>query len=278
MSGHTLINVEPAGQRPARSSKFVRHFLVGAAALTMCDSVCCVHTPSLAFVGACDAVGAHTDSLAFAPAGLGSLFRTVRCAPAPNRCRLGSGPQLGLSMGAPNVKGGWSSAIRSKVKNALKKMRGDALDDSWQAQAMVYNEERQAAKDKSKVMEDAGMCATQMLWIQTLRTRKYLYEYQLQDATPDTSFGSIYSDICDDDHASLPFVSQLPDAVDDTPRRRSGSAGIRYLQEHLLGVPVPDLRPMPSQAVASAAERLTDNILGEKQDAQFGEGVEAAKI
>jgi hypothetical protein len=257
MTGHALENVQPGlhtAARPSRSN-FVRHCLVGALALF--DLQC-----SHAFASHARAFPAPTV-----------------CGAQPNRCRSLAGPPLVLSMGgrAPNVKANWISAVRSKVKKALTKIRDEALDDSWQAQAMVYCEERQAAKDKSKVMEDAGMYATQMLLLQSLNTRKNLYEYQLQDATPDRSFGSLYSDICDDDHASLPFMSKLPEeeedksdgasgAVDERSGGRTGPAGIRYLQEHLIGVPVPDFRPMPSQAVASTAERLTDNLVGEKQD------------
>ena len=147
------------------------------------------------------------------------------------------------------------------VKSILKKFRYEAVDQSWSAQAIERKEEDVELEQATQLLKENGKFATQMVLMQSMMTKKNLITYQLHEhlESAPTSFESLYSDICADGEGSLPFNCDLLDRqieeacqegedaadADALESRRTGSGGLRFLQEHLRGV------PDPSVAVAS---------------------------
>ncbi len=175
-----------------------------------------------------------------------------------------------------NWIGSLLSKVRQGVTAAFKKLhqeiRRDALDQSWSGQAIVRTPSAEAAEDQAKASEESSNFATQMLLINQLQTKRILLTYQIQEQLENqpSSFQALYSDICSDGEASLPFaggpgnLENLAKAASDAetageagsdalvPQRRTGSSGLRYLQAHLKGVPDLQASVAPSTCTPDA--------------------------
>ena len=152
------------------------------------------------------------------------------------------------------------------VRRVFRKIRRETLDQSWSAQTLEREEEDLQAEKESQLLQEHGKFATQMVLMQSLMTKKNLITYQLNehlDSEP-TSFVSLYSDICADGVGSLPFNSELLDEAIEAAceeghegeMRRTGSSGLRFLQEHLRGVPDPSGAPASQGEGVEATQRV----------------------
>ena len=137
------------------------------------------------------------------------------------------------------------------MNRVFRKIRREALDQSWTAQTLEREEEDLQAEKQTQLLQENGRFATQMVLMQSMMTKKNLITYQLHEHldSKHTSFVSLYSDICADGEGSLPFNSELLEQAieaaceegDEGELRRTGSSGLRFLQEHLRGVPDPSV-------------------------------------
>lgn len=132
-----------------------------------------------------------------------------------------------------------------KVRKVLKSIWGDAVDLSWQEQAIVLEEAKQIALLELQRQQAATLCTTQMLGMQSMMTKKHLLEFQMQEHLHD----ALYSDICADGDGSLPFCGDLlqmaegsvmvlaEDKALSAVSKYLGTDGANFFQEHLRGVP-----------------------------------------
>ena len=135
------------------------------------------------------------------------------------------------------------------MRKSFKTFKGDAVDQSWQAQSIVRTPSAVAAAEAEASKAKGEICATQMLLLQSMMSRKVLLTYQLSEELDkqSSSFLSLYSDVCRDGEGSLPFCpeeepaaesnTEVPVPEGSLQQRRTGSGGLRFLQEHLRGVP-----------------------------------------
>lgn len=265
MVGHATPLAE---QVPARRSAHLRYFAVAAAAL-----------------------GMGSPASAFAPSS-GSCICGVagqRVSAVPARCCVSAPLSLRMAE-APDRRRHISllSKVRHGVTTAFQKLhqkvRRDALDQSWSGQAIERTPSAEAAQHQAKASAESSNFATQMLLINQLQTKRILLDYQIHEMLENqpSSFLSLYSDVCSDTEASLPFemgpgsLENLAKAASETdtasdaesdaplPQRRTGSGGVRFLQAHLHGVP--DLQapvaPPTSTPEAKPAKLVLTNPSG----------------
>ena len=144
----------------------------------------------------------------------------------------------------------------------LKSLRGDAVDQSWQAQAIVRREAEQLALLELQRLQVASMCATQMLGMQSMMTKKHLFEFQMHERLQDT----LYSDICPDGDGSLPFcgdflqmaegsAAEIDEHALSVVGRKLDSGSVSFLQEHLRGVPDVQVKESLSSGASVPAAR-----------------------
>ena len=131
------------------------------------------------------------------------------------------------------------------MRKAFKTFKGDAVDQSGQVQSIVPTPSAVAAAEAEKSKAQGEIYATQMLLLQTMMSRKVLLTYQLSEELnkQPSSFLSLYSDVCRDGEGSSPFCPQaetnpeVPVPEGSLKQHRTGSGGLRFLQQHLRGVP-----------------------------------------
>jgi len=141
--------------------------------------------------------------------------------------------------------------VQAAFQKFHKKAWRDALDQSWRSQTLVRTpsaEAREAAEAQAKALQQCTTYAAEMRMMQQLMSKKTLMSYQLlnQLEKQPSSFESLYSDICLEGDASLPVcdaLETLANAASEAESQaqhaqfRTGSSGLRFLQEHLRGVP-----------------------------------------
>ena len=101
------------------------------------------------------------------------------------------------------------SALGGKLTKIFNNFNRDALDESWQAHAVIQGEKELAAQEQAEVMQEASI-RTQLMMMQTMMTKKHLYKFQLDEklsTTSDvqTSFATLYSEIIAQEDASEAF-------------------------------------------------------------------------
>ncbi len=237
MAGH---EAPPAKQIPARRSAAVRCLAVAAAALGMMS-------PALGF-SPCVSAGPRCRH----GGRVFSVADTIRpAAPAPCAGKRLSAP-LSLRMAAAPDNGlskfWWD--VQAAFQKFHKKVWRDALDQSWRSQTLVRTpsaEAREAAEAQAKALQQCTTYAAEMRMMQQLMSKKTLMSYQLLNQLEQpSSFESLYSDICLEGDASLPFCDALETLANAASEAESqahlspfpkGSSGVRFLQDHLRGVP-----------------------------------------
>ena len=310
MVGHATPLAE---QVPARRSAHLRYLAVAAAALGM-------GSPASAFAPSsgsciCGVAGQRVSAVparcrVSAPLSLRmaeapdrrrhsrSPPRSGRCAPAPPPALAFSPPRAVRADEAT-----WVGSLMSKVRHGVtaafqklhRKVRRDALDQSWSGQAIERTPSAEAAQHQATASAESSNFATQMLLINQLQTKRILLDYQIHEMLENqpSSFLSLYSDVCSDTEASLPFamgpgsLENLAKAASETetasdaesdaplPQRRTGSGGVRFLQAHLHGVPdlqepvapptsTPEAKPATLVLTNPSATVVEDALLTQK--------------
>ena len=143
----------------------------------------------------------------------------------------------------------WVSALGGKLTKIFNNFNSDAVDEAWQAQAVMKGENELAAQEHAEVMHEASIC-TQVMMLQTMMTKKHLYKFQLDEklsTTSDvqTSFATLYSEIIAQEDASEAFCKDCL-LEENTPcllyetlgsDRLVDPVGADFLNDLLHGVP-----------------------------------------